>query len=61
MSAADYMRHCKYKKYFTKTQICERLFTKRRLFILKFDDTIVVFVINNDTIGSQLPGLLGCT
>ena len=27
MSAADYMQHRKYKKYFSETQICERLFS----------------------------------
>ena len=40
MSAADYMRHRKYKKYFSETQICERLFsiTSQKTRLLKLNN-----------------------
>ena len=60
MSAANYMRHRKYKKYFSKTQICERLFLRflrKNCYLLKLNHSEIIFIINDDAVGFELTGL----
>ena len=61
MSAADYMRHCKYKKYFSKTQIYERLFffIHVKCLLLKLNHSEIIFIINDDAVGFKFAGFAG--
>ena len=59
MYAADYMRHSKYKKYFSETQICERLIsiTSQKTRLLKLNHSEIIFIINDDAVGFKFAGL----
>ena len=61
MSAADYMRHPKYKQYFSETQICERLFsiTSQKTRLLKLNHTEIIFIVNDDAVGFKFAGFAG--
>ena len=61
MSAADYMRHSKHKKYFSKTQIYERLFsiTSQKTRLLKLNHTEIIFIVNDDAVGIEFAGFAG--
>ena len=61
MSAADYMRHSKNKKYFSETQICERLFsiTSQKTRLLKLNHSEIIFIINDDAVSIEFAGFAG--
>ena len=55
------MQHGKDKKYFSKTQIYERLFSffMIKCLLLELDHPEIVLVVDDDTVGFEFAGLAG--